>query len=187
MGGCAGVFFLLNCKLLVKVAFKILTLFHFISASTEGKCWVSVRTHGQGEVINMFSNAKFEVTCFKMHALNEQYWIVVILLDKSVQSELRRTASNSDTIGSFPFVVVKEKSSSRFLTLQNVPDGQECVFVATSSALGKVHKAGVIAMDVSEGGLGVSICKNNELKIWETDTGNVRVRFECNLVWYGMI
>lgn len=36
----------------------------------------------------------------------------------------------------------------------------------------------IVSLDVAEGGLGVSVCNNNQLKIWETDTGIVRV---CNL------
>jgi proteasomal ATPase-associated factor 1 len=30
-------------------------------------------------------------------------------------------------------------------------------------------------LDVSEGGLGISVCQNNQIRIWETESGNVRV------------
>lgn len=97
--------------------------------------------------------------------------------DKSLQGELKRSSTNSDTVGSESFSVIKERSGGRFLTVKDSKTGQECAFIATGSTLHGIHKAGIISMDVSEGGLGVSLCKNNELKVWETDTGVVRVRF----------
>jgi len=33
----------------------------------------------------------------------------------------------------------------------------------------------VISLDVSEGGLGISVCQNNQVNVWETDTGVIRV------------
>lgn len=33
----------------------------------------------------------------------------------------------------------------------------------------------IVCIDVTEGGLGVSACRNNLLKVWETSSGAVRV------------
>ncbi|KAJ8878486.1 hypothetical protein PR048_019064 [Dryococelus australis] len=74
-------------------------------------------------------------------------------------------ASNSFAVGS---------SSSFTITIIHTPSNHKCVFVAPCKAFTGLHRKAVVSVDVAAGGLGISVCAENKLIVWDTRMGLTR-------------
>ncbi|CAL8110181.1 unnamed protein product [Orchesella dallaii] len=114
-----------------------------------GTAWISVRYHGQEK------STHGDLVCRKKDPLQ---------VEALVEGE--------------PFEVIPKRTTSRFVSVKDSGTRCECSFLAPDAAFNKIHNKSVVSLDVTEGGLGVSVCGNNQLKVWETSTGCVRRTFE---------
>ncbi|CAL4063051.1 unnamed protein product, partial [Meganyctiphanes norvegica] len=71
--------------------------------------------------------------------------------------------------------------TARTISVTYQPSGLNTLFVAPAAVFGNVHAKSVISMDVADGGLGVSVCIDNKLHVWESSRGEVRRRLEGHL------
>ncbi|CAG7835716.1 unnamed protein product [Allacma fusca] len=109
-------------------------------------------------------------------------WASVRRQGESVSSHATLISGDSENsinnVSSTESFLVPKVSNSRHITLQDPMSHYECSFIAPVAVYDSIHKKSVISLDVTEGGLGVSVCGSNQLKVWETDTGTVRRTLE---------
>jgi len=94
------------------------------------------------------------------------------------ETSLRGTyKESSTTTGTDDFVIQKHRKT--LIGVSHPRAGYSALFVAPSFVWSGIHaKGGVVSLDVTEGGLGVSAATNGELNIWTTNNGEVRRRLE---------
>ena len=96
--------------------------------------------------------------------------------EKSLRGVYRETPSSSSPKDD-GFVV--EKYRKTLIGVSHPRAGYTALFVAPSSSWPGIHeKGGVISMDVTDGGLGVSSSSKGELNVWTANNGEVRRRME---------
>lgn len=78
-----------------------------------------------------------------------------------------------------PFVV--RSRTERTVSVTHQPSGLSTVFIAPVATLTNIHSKSVLCLGVADGGLGVSVCTENKLRVWETKTGEVRRTLEGHL------
>ncbi|KAK7071714.1 Proteasomal ATPase-associated factor 1 [Halocaridina rubra] len=71
-----------------------------------------------------------------------------------------------------------QSRTERTLSVTHKPSGLTTVFVSPVSTFNRIHSKSVICLDVADGGLGISVCTENKLAVWETETGEVRRSLE---------
>lgn len=97
--------------------------------------------------------------------------------EKSLRGAYKESSSapNEDE-----FVIQKYRKS--LIGVSHPRAGYTALFVAPSSVWSGIHeKGGVVSLDVTAGGLGVSSSSNGELNVWTTDNGEVRRRLEGHI------
>jgi len=87
---------------------------------------------------------------------------------------------SSTTTSEDEFVIQKYRKS--LIGVSHPRAGYTALFVAPSSVWSGIHeKGGVVSLDVTEGGLGVSSSSSGELNVWTTNNGEVRRRLEGHI------
>lgn len=71
--------------------------------------------------------------------------------------------------------------TERVISVTHQPSGLSTAFIAPVATFTGIHSKSVLCLSVGEGGLGVSVCTDNKLLIWETKTGIVRRSLEGHL------
>ncbi|XP_045116481.1 proteasomal ATPase-associated factor 1-like [Portunus trituberculatus] len=71
--------------------------------------------------------------------------------------------------------------TERTITITHTPTGLSTLFVAPTQTFNHIHAKSVMSLDVADGGLAVSVCAENKLLVWETETGLVRRSLEGHL------
>ncbi|XP_037805050.1 proteasomal ATPase-associated factor 1-like isoform X1 [Penaeus monodon] len=64
--------------------------------------------------------------------------------------------------------------TERTIAVSHHPSGMSTIFIAPVATFSNIHAKSVIGLDVANGGLGVSVCSENKLHVWETESGEVR-------------
>ncbi|XP_069176107.1 proteasomal ATPase-associated factor 1 isoform X2 [Procambarus clarkii] len=67
------------------------------------------------------------------------------------------------------------------ISVTHQPSGLSTVFIAPVATFSGIHSKSVLCVSVADGGLGVSVCTDNKLQVWETKTGIVRRVLEGHL------
>ncbi|KAK3871603.1 hypothetical protein Pcinc_023258 [Petrolisthes cinctipes] len=67
-----------------------------------------------------------------------------------------------------------QSRTERTISVKHQPSSLSTVFIAPVATFSGIHSKSVISLGVGEGGLGVSVCTDNKLHVWETQTGIVR-------------
>ena len=84
------------------------------------------------------------------------------------------SATDDDNGG---FSVAKHRST--LISVSHPRAGYTALFVAPSAVWPRIHeKGGVVSLDVTDGGLGVSSSSTGDLHVWTTNNGEVRRRLE---------
>ncbi|MPC21475.1 Proteasomal ATPase-associated factor 1 [Portunus trituberculatus] len=71
--------------------------------------------------------------------------------------------------------------TERTITITHTPTGLSTLFVAPTQTFNHIHAKSVMSLDVADGGLAVSVCAENKLLVWETETGLVRRSLDGHL------
>jgi len=87
------------------------------------------------------------------------------------------SATDDDNGG---FSVAKHRST--LISVSHPRAGYTALFVAPSAVWPRIHeKGGVVSLDVTDGGLGVSSSSTGDLHVWTTNNGEVRRRLEGHI------
>uniref|UniRef100_T1IYX6 Uncharacterized protein n=1 Tax=Strigamia maritima TaxID=126957 RepID=T1IYX6_STRMM len=90
--------------------------------------------------------------------------------------ELRTVGLSSDGV---PYVTASEgfqvtSVNKKKLTVTHQDPNCMATFYAPKNAFQDIHLHSIVSLDVTKGGLGVSVCAKNKLKIWDVQRGIIR-------------
>jgi len=95
------------------------------------------------------------------------------------QASIRGTHDDNNPASASDSSFSVHKHRGTLVSVSHPRAGYTALFVAPSAVWPQIHeKGGVVALDVTEGGLGVSASSKGELNIWTTNNGEVRRRLE---------
>ena len=95
------------------------------------------------------------------------------------QASIRGTHDDNNPASASDSSFSVQKHRGTLVSVSHPRAGYTALFVAPSAVWPQIHeKGGVVALDVTEGGLGVSASSKGELNIWTTNNGEVRRRLE---------
>lgn len=94
--------------------------------------------------------------------------------ETSVQCTIKSLGRDTKVFEVTPNVLSASRISATVIQITHPESNSTCFFKSPDSEFVNIHKKSVVSLDASPGGLGVSVCTENKLLVWETSTGDVR-------------
>lgn len=111
---------------------------------------------------------------------NKEVWVSCKFRGSdSTHSKLRGQGTSPPIFACDNFSVTNLSRNS--LHIKHNASGFLCAFVPAKSVFSAIHKKKIVSLNVTQGGLGVSVCTDNKLAVWNSDTGETRRILEGHL------